>query len=97
MLFLNSYLKEIPLMIHMNNNKVYVGIVFKFAEPNESQGLNQEIAIVPIWSGHRRKNDLKVEKNTTYIDEEDNYIILKQANIVSANEYNHELYMQNTT
>ncbi|KAA3640820.1 MAG: hypothetical protein DWP95_07960 [Proteobacteria bacterium] len=94
-LFLNSYLKEVPLMIHMNNSKVYVGIVFKFAEPNESQGLNQEIAIVPIWSGFRNKDNFKVIKNTFYFDDEDNFIILKQSDIVSATEYNHELFVKN--
>ena len=66
-------------------------------EPNESEGPDQEIAIVPAFSGYREKDTLKVVLITSYanVDEADDaYVVLKQDSIVSACKFSESLYQK---
>ncbi len=92
-----SYVQNKFLLITMSDRKVYVGRVISLGEPNESEGPDQEIAIVPVFSGYRDKDSLTVNLNTTYAgtDEVDDvYLILKQDNIISACEFFESLYLK---
>lgn len=96
LLFL-SYVQNIFLLITMSDRKVYVGRVISLGEPNERQGPDQEISIVPVFSGYRDKDTLFVNLNTCYANNEDAkdvYLILKQENIVSACEFVESLYQK---
>jgi len=96
-LFFLSYVQNKFLLITMSDRKVYVGRVISLGEPNESEGPDQEIAIVPVFSGYRDKDSLTVTLNTTYagIDEVDDvYLVLKQDNIISACEFVESLYQK---
>lgn len=92
-----SYVQNKFLLITMSDRKVYVGRVISFGEPNENEGPDQEISIVPVFSGYRDKDTLTVTLNTSYaeIDEVDDiYLVLKQANIISACEFVESLYQK---
>ena len=91
MLF-DSYLYDIYLLISMSDRKVYVGRVINLGEPNEHTGPDQEILIVPVFSGYRDKDDMRLTLTTLYNTEEDISIILRQDNIVSVCEFIEPLY-----
>ncbi len=71
-LFLESMVYGDILMVHMQDKKVYVGLVVQCAEPNESQGLNQEISLLPVWSGYRDNKKMSVVQTSNYFFEVDN-------------------------
>lgn len=94
-LLFSSYVQNIFLLITMSDRKVYVGRVISLGEPTEKQGPDQEISIVPVFSGYRDKDTLSVILNNSYdnkADAKDFYLILKQDNIVSACEFVESLY-----
>lgn len=83
------------LMLTMNDRKVYVGRVLSMGEPNETEGADQEISFRPTLSGFRDKDTLTVTFTTHYEDIKSLFtIILKQENIVSATEFEKEIYQQ---
>jgi hypothetical protein len=92
-----SYVQNRFLLITLSDRKVYVGRVISLGEPNEHEGPDQEIAIVPVFSGYRNKDSLEVSLTTTYKDTADTgdvYLVLKQTNIVSACEFVESLYQK---
>jgi hypothetical protein len=90
-----SYVQNRFLLITLADRKVYVGRVISMGEPNEHEGPDQEIAIVPVFSGYRNKDSLEVSLTTTdTTDMGDVYLVLKQANIVSACEFVESLYQK---
>lgn len=94
-LLLRSYVQNIFLLITMSDRKVYVGRVISLGEPNEKQGPDQEISIVPVFSGYRDKDTLSVTLENSYAnkgDTKDFYLILKQDSITSACEFVETLY-----
>jgi hypothetical protein len=92
-ILLESYIDETPLMLTLNDRKVYVGIVSSLGEPNESEGMDQEIAIIPIMSGYRNKENFSVTFNTDYqIIDKDLNIVLRQEIINSATEFDFDTY-----
>ncbi|MCE3046284.1 hypothetical protein [Legionella sp. 16cNR16C] len=92
-----SYVQNRFLLMTLSDRKVYVGRVISLGEPNEYEGPDQEIAIVPVFSGYRDKDTLAVNLTTTY-KETDNadevYLVIKQANVVSACEFVESLYQK---
>lgn len=97
LLFL-SYVKDIFLLITMSDRKIYVGQVLSLGEPNEKHGPDQEISILPIFSGYRDKDTLSVFLDNDYANDDDSkdfQLILKQENIVSACEFVASLYIKN--
>jgi len=92
-ILLESYIEEVPLMLTLNDRKVYVGIVSSLGEPNESEGMDQEIAIIPIMSGYRHKDNFSVNFNTDYkIIDKDLNIILRQEIINSATKFDFDTF-----
>lgn len=81
------------VMLTLSDRKVYVGKVLNLGEPNESEGLDQEVTLKPVVSGTRDSENLKVTFNTHYngLDEE-TYLIIRQDMIVSACEFNFDTY-----
>lgn len=82
--------ERVPVILTMSNRKVYVGYVSECAEPVQSAGANQEIILLPLKSGFRDEKTLKVSITTYYHkdSEDDLNVILGQADIVSAGEFN---------
>ncbi|HEM0348703.1 TPA: hypothetical protein U0T37_000468 [Legionella pneumophila] len=92
-IFFESYMNEKFLIISMKDKKVYIGRVNILAEPNEYRPANQEISIVPILSGFREENTLKVHLINDYgSSSEPATIIIKQTEIISAAEFNQKLH-----
>lgn len=94
-LLFDSYVQNIFLLVTMSDRKVYVGRVISLGEPNEKQGPDQEISIVPAFSGYRDKDLLEVNLTTCYHNNEsakEMYLVLKQDNIISACTFDESLY-----
>ncbi len=95
-----SFIEEKPIMLSLDNNKVYVGVVTELGEPTENKGLVQEIAILPIISGYRDEKDQTVHFNTDYEyvnndngdDGIDLSVIIRQDKIISLSWFNFEVY-----
>ncbi|MCJ8268733.1 MAG: hypothetical protein MJK04_04935, partial [Psychrosphaera sp.] len=94
-LYLNSYIHETPLILSLNDRKIYVGIISSLGEPNESEGMDQEIVLIPMMSGFRAKENLQVTFNTDYqIIDKDIKIVIRQEIIQSATEFDFEVFQQ---
>lgn len=95
-LFYNSFSNLKPILITLKSKKVYVGIVNQLGEPNESSLPNQEISIVPVLSGYRSSNELKViftnDYNALHSSENDISTIIKVCEIETASWFNTEVY-----
>ncbi len=84
-----------PILITLNNGKVYVGFPNIFAEPNEKAKPNQEVRLFPIYSGYRDKETFQYKRTTDYtvIKENDNIeIVIPQESIVSASYYDKKTF-----
>lgn len=93
LLFKLSLQKDKYVMLSMEDRKVYVGKVIDLGEPTETNGMDQDISIMPLMSGHRDKDTLKVQFHTFYEDaESDIYLSLRQDAITSATEFDFEAY-----
>lgn len=97
------YLQRKPIMLSMADRKVYVGMIVDMGEPTETEGPDQEIALVPMLSGYRDKDTLKVEFTTFYKQFYDQQLggerkvkaltlVLRQKDIVSATEFSDSAY-----
>ncbi|MDI9844512.1 hypothetical protein QM435_05015 [Legionella pneumophila] len=87
------------LLITMLDRKCYVGRVVNLGEPNEQDGPDQEILVVPISSGYRDNDTLELKLTTIYnlVDssiKDELTIVLKQHNIVSACDFHDNLYQK---
>ena len=77
--------KDNLLMLSLEDRKVYVGKVISMGEPNELEGPDQEVTLLPLMSGYRRSSDLSVVFNTQYKDTEDVILVtIRQDSIISA-------------
>jgi hypothetical protein len=93
LLFSLSLDKEKNVMLMMEDRKVYVGRVVDLGEPTATGGMDQDILLIPVMSGFRDKDDLKVTFTTFYSEvKADILISLRQDNIVSATEFDFDAY-----
>lgn len=93
LLFKLSLHKDKYAMISLENRKVYVGKVIDLGEPTETNGIDQDISIMPIMSGFREKDSLEVKFKTFYEDTNaDIYLSLRQDAIVSVTEFDFDAY-----
>ncbi|WP_224972370.1 MULTISPECIES: hypothetical protein [Acinetobacter] len=91
-LFIKSYEQSQDIMLNMSDRKVYIGFVMTLSEPNEFQSLAQEIAIFPLKSGYRDKDNLTVTITTNYKREDALFIILRREEILSATIYDKNIF-----
>jgi len=93
-LFLKSYVEDgFFIMLTMEDRKVYIGRVISLGEPNETEGMDQEIAITPYASGYREKDSLNLVLTTKYKDiSEDVSLVLRQDKIISATHFSESVY-----
>jgi hypothetical protein len=92
-----SYARSEPLLISLSNNKIYVGIVNWLGEPNEIEGMDQEISIVPILSGYRDSKDKTVvfTTNYKYVANLDNpQVIIRQELIDTVSDFDIDVYAE---
>ena len=89
-------------MFSMDDRKVYVGRVSSVGEPHETGGMDDDFEIVPIMSGYRDKDTLKVTYTTDYAAVIEDMaingravgftILLSQENIVSMSRYEEDVW-----
>ena len=92
---LYSYINSKDMLISLSNRKVYVGTVVSMGEPNESEGMDQEISLLPSMSGYRDTETLAVTFNTHYsiIDKDiDIRVTIRQDLIESVSRFDYEVY-----
>ncbi|RKW35024.1 MAG: hypothetical protein D8H96_18940, partial [Lautropia sp.] len=93
LLFRLSLQQDKYAMLMMDDRKVYVGKIISLGEPSETAGMDQDISIMPLMSGYRDKDTLRVNFTTDYAQVGANiYVSLRQEQIVSATEFNFEAY-----
>ena len=82
-----------PCMFSLNDRKVYVGIVLFAGTPTESEGVDHAFTLIPILSGYRDKDTLKVTLDTHYSNAATPPpITLIQENVVSATQFDFTLW-----
>ena len=95
LLFKLSLEKDKHVMLTMDDRKVYVGKVISLGEPSETSGMDQDVSIMPLMSGYRDKDTLKVSFTTHYEEvDADIYLSLRQDAIVSATEFDFGAYQK---
>lgn len=95
LLFKLSLEKDKHVMLTMDDRKVYVGKVISLGEPSETSGMDQDVSIMPLMSGYREKDTLKVTFTTYYEEvDADIYLSLRQDAIVSATEFDFQAYLK---
>lgn len=84
---------QLPIMVSMEDRKVYVGIVSSIGTPDESSGPDEDFGLFPVASGFRDKDDLRVNYTLQYpeVTDETLPIFFKQEAIVSLTTYNETL------
>lgn len=93
LLFTLSLQKDKYVMLTLADRKVYVGKVISLGEPTETNGMDQDISIIPLMSGHRDKDTLKLKFDTHYSEiESDIYLSLRQDSILSATPFDFDAY-----
>ena len=93
LLFRLSLQRDKYAMLVMEDRKVYVGKIVNLGEPSATTGMDQDIAIMPLMSGYRDKDNLKVSFTTFYNEvKPDISVCLRQDNIVSATEFDFDAY-----
>lgn len=93
LLFNLSLHKDKYVMLTLSDRKVYVGKVISLGEPTETSGMDKDISIMPLMSGYRDKDALKVTFTTFYEEvEADIYLSLRQDAIISASEFDFVAY-----
>lgn len=94
-LFFQSYIQFRPLLLTTDSGKVYVGTISELGEPNEAEGMDQEISVVPLMSGHRDKNTYQVVFDTDYsLVDTDLNVVIRQDKILSASWFDFDIYKQ---
>lgn len=92
-----SYIYQEPILISLNNRKVYVGIAVSLGEPNENEGMDQEISIAPLMSGYRDSETLNVVFDTNYqkINNDNDFkVTMRQELIVSVSKFDFDVYQE---
>lgn len=93
LLFRLSLQKDKYVMLTMDDRKVYVGKIVSLGEPSETAGMDQDISIMPLMSGYRDKETLRVTFTTDYaLVDGDIYVSLRQERIITATEFKLEAY-----
>ncbi|MEB7598085.1 hypothetical protein [Raoultella terrigena] len=94
--FFDSLIDRKSILISMSNKKVYVGIINALGEPNEKDGPNQQISILPIMSGYREKDTLNVCFTNDYnnVKDYDTSVIIPVSQITQVSWFTMEVHDQ---
>lgn len=90
-----SYINNEPVLISLSSRKVYVGVATSLGEPNESEGMDQEISIAPLMSGYREPQTLNVVFDTYYENVSagnDLMVTIRQELIDSVSKFDFDVY-----
>lgn len=92
-MLVKAFAHKKPIMISMDDRKVYVGLIQSLGSPTEVTGLDLEIELLPGLSGHRDKDSLKITYTNTYPKDSSivEPICFKQENIVSISLFSEQI------
>ncbi|GKW43281.1 hypothetical protein PEC301879_31390 [Pectobacterium carotovorum subsp. carotovorum] len=95
-LFFDSATKRKNVLITLKSRKVYVGRVKTISEPNEIDSPSQEISIIPLMSGYREKDTLRIFFINDYdgLDSVDTGIVIPTTEICHASWFNMDIHKE---
>lgn len=95
-LFFNSMLHKRSILVTLECGKVYVGVVSRIAEPNETEAPTQEISLTPVMSGYRHKDIKRIYFINDYANlaDVDTNIIIPRSNITHSSWFNEDVHKQ---
>lgn len=80
-------------MLTISDRKVYVGKIIALGEPSETDGMDQDISIMPLMSGYREPETLEIKFTTDYDDVDQTiYLAIRQEAILSVTEFSFDAY-----
>lgn len=90
---IDAFTARTNIMLSMEDRKVYVGVLADVSEPSEVLGPNEEVTIIPLISGYRDKDTMKVVYTTDYASTAADVspLILRQSNISSITTFSDEI------
>lgn len=92
-LLLSALVEKKLLMLTLQNRQVYIGKLNSTGEPNENEGLDQEICLIPLMSGYRDDKTLELNLVTHYKTLNiDIFLTLRQSEIISVTEFDLSSY-----
>lgn len=91
-MLLESIVDKKPLIIHMQDRKMYIGFVQEFKVEVKSKVELQTFSFVPLRSGYRDKDNLTVEITTEYNENNVFQIVFLKENIISVTYYDKEIF-----
>lgn len=91
-MLLESIVDKKPLIIHMQDRKMYIGFVQEFKVDVKSKVELQTFSLVPLRSGYRDKDNLTVEITTEYNENNVFQIVFLKENIISVTYYDKEIF-----
>ena len=86
------------ILLTLKNNKVYIGILWKYPENPKSRFEFQTISIVPFKSGYRCESTKKIKWNINYPKYKDDFqiasmeVIIPRSEIITVGKFNKEVF-----
>lgn len=95
-LFFESMMSKRTILITLKCSKVYVGVITRLSEPNESDGPIQEISLLPLMSGFREQESRRINFINNYVNlgEADTHITIPRDEVTHASWFTQELHSQ---
>ena len=95
-LFFHSMLYKKSILVTLDCGKVYVGVVSRIAEPNETDAPTQEISLTPVMSGYRHKDTKRIYFINDYANlaHVDTNINIPRSNITHSSWFNEDVHKQ---
>ncbi|RHH96557.1 hypothetical protein DW184_24670 [Enterobacter cloacae] len=93
-LFFESMMSKRTILLTLKCSKVYVGVITRLSEPNESDGPIQEISLLPLMSGFREQESRRINFINNYINlgDTDTHITIPRDEVTHASWFTQELH-----
>lgn len=84
------------ILVTLKCNKVYVGVITRLSEPNESDGPIQEISLLPLMSGFRETESRWINFINNYVSlgDTDTHITIPRNEVTHASWFTQEVHRQ---
>ncbi len=86
--------ENLPVILSLRNDKVYIGILLKYPENPRARSESQTISIIPLISGGRNRNTKEVKWGIFYPrdDSQDYEISIPRSEIITFGKFNEKIF-----
>ena len=93
-LFFESMMSKKTILVTLKCSKVYVGVITRLSEPNESDGPIQELSLLPLMSGFREQESRRINFINNYVNlgETETHITIPRNEVTHASWFTEELH-----